>query len=116
MKLVCFEGPQLINSMPNQPNPKHEQMSKSYIPEIFLGELLLYFLLWLWDDYFASLFSAIFGSIFLLILVISLMVEWVERSGVPRWYYKFMVASILAPVAAAILYLLLHGELQWLNG
>jgi hypothetical protein len=90
-------------------------MSKSYIPEIFLGELLLYFLLWLWNDYLASLFSVIFGSIFLLILILSLIVEWVERSKVPGWYYKFMVASILAPLAAAVLYLFLHGELQWLN-
>lgn len=89
-------------------------MSKSYIPEIYLGELILYFLLWLWNDYLASLFSVIFGSIFILILIISLVVEWVERSGVPLWYFKFMIASILAPLTAAILYLLLHGPPQWM--
>ena len=91
-------------------------MTKSYLPEIFLGELLLYLLLWLWNDYLATLISLVFAGIFLIILIISLIVEWVERSKVPGWYYRFMTISILAPLAATLIYLMINGGLNWVNG
>lgn len=90
-------------------------MTKSYLPEIFLGQLLAYLLLWLWNDYLATLISAVFAGIFLLILIISLIVEWVERSNVPGWYYKFMVISVLAPMIAFVTYLFINGGLDWMT-
>lgn len=82
--------------------------------EILLIEVAFYIILWLVNDYVATLISLIFGSIFLLLLLISLIVEWIERSKVPRWYYTFMLMSTLAPIVAAIIYLSISGTLKWM--
>jgi len=83
--------------------------------EIFLIEIVIYLLLWLYNDYMASLLSIIFASICLLILLISLIVEAIERSKVPRWYYWFLAASVFAPIIAAIIYILISGDLDWMK-
>lgn len=83
--------------------------------EILLIEVAFYIALWLLNDYLASLLSLIFGSIFWLLLLISLVVEWVEKSKVPRWYFTFMLMSALAPVIAAIIYLSISGGVSWLT-
>jgi hypothetical protein len=83
--------------------------------EVLLIEVIIYLGLWLWDDYLATMLSIVMGGIFLLILVVSFVVEWIERSNVPRWYFYFMIASVLAPVLAAALYILIGGGLSWLS-
>lgn len=90
-------------------------MEKIRPVEIFLVEVIIYFLLWLFNDYLATLLSVALGGIFLAILIISLIVEWIERSKVPIWYYQFMVASILAPLLTAIIYLLFAGGVSWMK-
>lgn len=82
--------------------------------EILLGEVVIYLIIWVLNDYLASMLSLIFGSIFLLILLVSLVVELVEKSKVPRWYFTFMGLSVLAPVIAAVLYTLINRGMEWL--
>lgn len=84
--------------------------------ELFLMQVIVYFLLWLYDDYLASLASLILGCMFLLILLISLLVEKIESSKVPPWYYTYMAASFLAPLVTGILFLLIYGIPDWLTG
>jgi len=83
--------------------------------EIFLFQVIIYLALWLLYDYLASLLSLLFGILGLLILIISLIVEWIERSKVPRWYFLLMLATVLAPLAAAGLFFVLGGEVSWLS-
>ena len=83
--------------------------------EIFLIEVVIYLLIWMANDYLGSLLSLIFGSIFFCILIISLLAEWIERSKVPRWYYSFMLVSVLAPVAVSIVMILVKGQPEWLQ-
>ena len=82
--------------------------------EILLGEMAIYLIIWVFNDYLATMLSLIFGSIFLLILLTSLVVELVEKSKVPRWYFTFMGLSVLAPVLAAILYALINKGMGWM--
>ncbi|MCB0560782.1 MAG: hypothetical protein H6573_01375 [Lewinellaceae bacterium] len=82
--------------------------------EAMLGEVVIYLLIWIANDYMAAMLSLIFGSIFLLILLTSLVVELVEKSKVPRWYFIFMGLSVLAPIIAALLYTLINQGLGWL--
>ena len=84
--------------------------------EVFLIQLIFYISLWLWNDYTATLVSAIFGTICLFILIISLITEWIEPSKVPRWYFGMMIASILAPLIAALIFVgLAYGQPDWLT-
>ena len=83
--------------------------------EIFLIQVVFYLLCWLSNDYLASMISLIFGTLFLVILLISLVVEMIERSRVPRWYFYFMLLSVLAPVLSAAVYLSITQGVDWMN-
>lgn len=93
-------------------------MAKPFKPaigpiEVFLLETVIYLLLWLVNDYLASLVSLILACICLALLLISLVIELIERSNVPRWYYYFMVASFFAPILSGLVYFFISGELNW---
>ncbi len=90
-------------------------MRKLLILEIGVAQVALYMLLWLWDEYNASLFSLIFGAIFLFIFLISIIVEWIEPSKVPRWYFGLMAVSVAAPILAALIYVGINGRPEWLG-
>ncbi|HMQ47929.1 MAG TPA: hypothetical protein PKA00_10910 [Saprospiraceae bacterium] len=89
-------------------------MKAQRLLELFLVETILYILLWLWDDYLASLLSLVFGAIIVLILLVSLIVEWIEPSKVPRWYFVLMLISIAAPLVAALLFAFIGGGPNWM--
>ncbi|MCB0634492.1 MAG: hypothetical protein KDD15_32385, partial [Lewinella sp.] len=72
-----------------------------------------YLILWLLNDYLASVLSLILAVISFAILLVSLGVELVERSGVPAWYYHYMLATIFAPVLSGLVYFFISGELNW---
>ncbi len=90
-------------------------MRKLLIIEIGVAQVALYLLLWLWNEYNASLFSLIFGALFLFLLLISIIVEWIEPSKVPRWYFGFMAISVAAPLVAALIYTAINGRPGWLG-
>jgi hypothetical protein len=93
-------------------------LGKDYEPpigplEVFLIELVLFMAMWMYDDYLASMISLILASISFMLLFVSLGVELIERSRVPRWYYYFMAASALAPILSGLIYFFISGELNW---
>ncbi len=90
-------------------------MEKIRPVEIFLVEVIIYFLLWIFNDYLATLLSVSMVAIFLCILLISLIVEGIERSKVPIWYYHFMIVSLLAPLLVAMIYLFFAGGVSWME-
>lgn len=83
--------------------------------EIFLIQVFLYMLCWLINDYLASMVSLIFATMFLAILLVSLVVEVVERSRVPRWYFIFMLISVIAPIVSAGIYLSISQGVDWMK-
>lgn len=83
--------------------------------EIFLIQVFLYMLCWLLNDYLASMVSLIFATMFLAILLVSLVVEVVERSRVPRWYFFFMLISVIAPIVSAGIYLSISQGVDWMK-
>lgn len=91
-------------------------MNKGRWIEVFLIQLLIYFLLWQWDDYLATVLSLIFGAICFLILVVSIIVEFIEPTRVPTWYFTTMAASVFAPIFAAGIFIFTGGEILWLTG
>ncbi len=81
--------------------------------ELLLIQIVIYFLLWMWDEYLATLLSLVWGGICLLILLTSLVVEWIEKSNVPRWYFSYLWVSVLAPIMAAVMYSGIVGGIKW---
>jgi len=84
--------------------------------ELFLIQFIIYSVLWLWNEYIASLLTLVFTAITIFILAISLMAEFIEPSKVPRWYFSSMLVSIIAPILATIVFVYLVGmEFEWLT-
>jgi len=77
--------------------------------EIFLIQSALYLGLWLYDEYTGLLCSVIFAGIFLAILLVSLIVEKIEPSKVPKSYFYGMLVSVLAPILVSAFYILIMG-------
>lgn len=84
--------------------------------EIFLIQFIIYSMLWMWDDYVASLLTVVMAAICFFILIISLLAELVERSKVPRWYYYLMAISAIAPIVVAFIFIAFMGaDFEWMS-
>lgn len=82
--------------------------------EIFLIQVVLYSIVWLISDYTATLITLLFPIIFGSLLLLALLSELVQKSKVPRWYYLFMVVSIIAPILTALLFVYIMGvDFDW---
>ena len=89
---------------------------KLSLGEIFFIQLIFWMLLWLLNDYMATLLTFCIGAVVSAVLVVALMAEVVERSKVPRRYFYVMGLSLLAIVLAASLYVtVLGGRLEFLQ-
>jgi hypothetical protein len=77
--------------------------------EIFLLETVVWLVMWLVNDYMATLLTLIIGAIVLAVLLLAIISEAIERSKVPRRYFYVMGLSVLAPVVAALMYQVLFG-------
>ena len=85
--------------------------------EVFLIEAIIYIAMWMWDEYVATIMTLSFSSIALFVLVISLISELIERSKVPRWYFTYMLISILTPlIIGAFFWVLNNGSFPWMKG
>ncbi|MEM1215007.1 MAG: hypothetical protein AAGJ82_04945 [Bacteroidota bacterium] len=84
--------------------------------EAGMVQLVIYLLLWWWDDYLAFTLSLIVGGIAFCLLLLSKMVEWIDRSRIPNLYYRFMIISVLAPLLAGLIGWLLLGGMTWNDG
>ena len=78
--------------------------------EIFLIQVVLYAFLWVISDYTATLVTIILPFIFLFLLILALAAELIDRSKIPKWYFKFMILSILAPILTAIVFVSVLGS------
>ena len=81
---------------------------------LLVGQLILYSLLMLYDEYAGTLLAAILGTICLAIWALSYVVEWVQPSRVSRNYYTYLISGWVAPFLALGTFLLLRGGVGWL--
>ena len=81
----------------------------------FLLQLLAYLGLLLLNEYAGTLLAAILVSIAFLTWLLSLIVEWIEPSRVPRSFYRYTLTAWLAPAVALAAYVALRGKIEWLT-
>ena len=85
------------------------QLSEIRNVEIFLAQCVLYMLLWLIDEYTATLVTSVLVPILGGILIIALIAELVDRSKISNRYFYIMLLSIAAPILVAAGYGLIIG-------
>jgi hypothetical protein len=87
---------------------------KSPVLEIFLGEVIVYILLWLWNSYIATMLTIAFTLIFSAIWIISKLAEFFsETTPVPNSYFHSVIASILAPIVSFLIAYFVIGVEMW---
>lgn len=83
--------------------------------EVFLIVSLISLILWLVDDYMASLLSAAFLFIITGVLTVAFISELLEPSRVSRRFFLGLIASLLGILLTAVLYYsIMGGQLFWL--
>jgi hypothetical protein len=86
------------------------------IIEISLFQLIFYGLFWISNQYLAILLTAIIVPILIMLLVISIVAEILERSKVPKSYFTFMIISILIPLLVGIFFYKTNdGIFDWMQ-
>lgn len=86
------------------------------IVEISLFQFIVYCLIWLSNPYLATLITSIVVPIFAMLLIISLIAELIERSKVPKWYFKFMFISVIIPILVGLFFYILNdGIFDWMQ-
>lgn len=82
--------------------------------EIALMQVVFYGAFWLMSDYTATLLTIVFPIVFLLILIVALFAEMIDKSKTPRWYFKLMLISIIIPILTAIVFVAALGaDFDW---
>ena len=85
------------------------------LSEIFMIQAILYLILWLWNDFAATIFSLSFAAIAFFIFIIALIAEAIEPSKVPRKYFYVMFISALTPLIVGSFFMYLKkGTLDWM--
>lgn len=97
-----------------------KEIKTGFIPrlsplETFLIQVLLYILLWLANDFYATLATVAFGGVFLSIWVVSRLSEWIEPSKVPKWYFRYVFGAAMAPILVALVFYFINGVPSWVN-
>lgn len=82
---------------------------------VALAECIVFTAVWLWNEYVGTYLSIILPGVMLVILILSVIADWIEPSRIPRWYYYLMIMSIVIPLAIGIFFMYIyHGRLEWL--
>lgn len=76
-----------------------------YYREILILEAILFFVLWLYDYYLATLLTFITVPVCGAILGVSLISEFIEKSNISKKYFVLMAGLTVIPV---IIYMIMH--------
>jgi len=82
---------------------------------VALAQCVIFTAAWIWNEYVATYATIILPGVMLVILLLSLIADWIEPSRIPKWYYAIMVITILIPVVIGMFFMYIyHGKLSWL--
>jgi hypothetical protein len=87
-----------------------------YYKEILLIDAITMIIIWLSNEYLASLLTFVSVPIFFGILVISFIAEKIETSKISNDYWKLMIGLCLIPTIIFIIFHFINkGEYTWLT-
>lgn len=94
----------------------HKTETRTNLLIIWLGQAIIYSVLWLWNEYVATYLTIIFPALILFILILALISDLIEPSRIPGWYYGLMLISIITPlIIGVVFYYINDGKLEWLQ-
>ncbi len=86
----------------------------SYLESILI-QLVLYSIVWLIDEFVGSLLCILIPPIALVTLIISGIIERIEKSNIPKSYYIHMLLIMICPLVVGVAFFVLYkGQLEWI--
>ena len=86
------------------------------ILEIILIQIIIYSSVFLVNSYVGFLLCLIIGCIAIAIMIFSLIVEVIEKSKVPKSYYRYMATACIVPFIVILIFSIFEpNTFQWLN-
>ena len=83
---------------------------------VVLAESIIFSALWLWNEYVATYSTIILPGVMFVILLLSLIADWIEPSRIPKWYYFIMVITIVIPLVIGGFFLYIYGgNMSWMK-
>jgi len=83
--------------------------------EFALIEAVVCMLLWLIDEYTASLLCVIVPFIALAVLIIARIAEFIEASKVPKIFFGALLVTVIVPIVSFGVYFAIFGSLGWMS-
>jgi hypothetical protein len=90
-------------------NSKDSTPVRSNMLIVALAECVVFCAVWLWNEYVATYATIILPGVMAVILLLSLIAEFIEPSRIPKWYYYIMVISILIPLVVGMFFMYIYG-------
>ncbi len=88
----------------------------TYYKEAFLIQVIFYSLIWLMSEYTGFLLCTIMSVIIGALLLFAYIIELVQKSQVPKSYFRFMLMASLAPLVVLLLFSVLYGgQFDWIR-
>ncbi len=85
-----------------------------YYKEILLIEGIILVLLWIANDYLASLITFIFVPLLFSIIIISYITERISKSNIPSSYFKMMWGLLFIPIIFIAIFSKWANGLDWM--
>lgn len=81
---------------------------------MILGQIIIYALLMLANEYAGFLLGVILGSISFAVWAVSHIVELIQPSRVTKTYYGFVLSAWVAPLITVLGFIALRGGIGWM--
>jgi hypothetical protein len=81
---------------------------------MILGQIIIYALLMLANEYAGFLLGVILGSISFAVWAVSHIVELIQPSKVTKTYYGFVLSAWVAPLITIFGFIALRGGVGWM--
>ena len=85
--------------------------------EALLIQLLVYSLIYMGDSYVGFLICLVALFIAAAVFILSIVFELIEKSKVPRAYFKYLFSAVLAPLVVLLIFsFVMDGSFAWMEG
>ena len=90
-----------------------ESNKSTYISLALMSEAAIFLILWLTNEYLATLLTAVVAVISFGVLIVAVVSELIEKSKVSRSFFLTMILVGLLPIILAVFFFVLNGDLGW---
>ena len=87
--------------------------NNSFTTVILLLEVIILLMLWLNNEYLASLATAILVVVCFGVWLVAIISERIERSKISKTFFSTIFLMAIVPILLAVFFYFINGEIKW---